>query len=172
LLSSNRDAVSTGAEALALAGDFDGARKLFDDLSRRFPADYRIIGPGPPTYALIAAARGKSVEALRFLDQPNRFVAGRTFGFVPLYIRGLAYLRLRDAKRAEVEFQRIVDQRGFAKLTAVCPLAHLGLARAYVLDGETAKARIAYQDFLGLWKDADPDAPILKQAKSEYAKLQ
>jgi serine/threonine protein kinase len=172
LLSSNRDAVSTGAEALALAGDFDGARKFFDDLSRRFPADYRIIGTGPPTYALIAAARGKSVEALRFLDQPNRFVAGRTFGFVPLYIRGLAYLRLRDAKRAEVEFQRIVDQRGFAKLTAVCSLAHLGLARAYVLDGETAKARTAYQDFLALWKDADPDAPILKQAKYEYAKLQ
>ena len=90
----------------------------------------------------------------------------------PAYLRGQAYLLLHQGKEATVEFQRFLDHRS---LVANCPLgalAHIGLARAYVLQGDTVKARAAYQDFLALWKDADPDIPILKQAKAEYTKLQ
>jgi eukaryotic-like serine/threonine-protein kinase len=89
----------------------------------------------------------------------------------PAYLRGLGYVALHQAHDAAVEFQKIIEHRG---LVANCPLgalAHLGLSRAYVLQGDTAKARAAYQVFLTLWKDADPDIPILKQAKAECARL-
>ena len=89
----------------------------------------------------------------------------------PVYLRGLAYLASNNGQEAAVEFQKFMDRRG---LIANCPLgalAHLQLGRAYAMQGDTAKAKAAYQDFLTLWKDADPDIPILKQAKAEYAKL-
>jgi hypothetical protein len=90
----------------------------------------------------------------------------------PAYVRGEAYLMLHDGNRAAVEFQKFIDHRGLVATFSWGALARLGLARAYALQGDTAKARAAYQDFLGLWKDADPDIPILKEAKAEYAKLQ
>jgi hypothetical protein len=90
----------------------------------------------------------------------------------PVYLRGQAYLLGHQGKEAAVEFQRIIDHRGIVLNFPLGALAHLQLGRAYGLQGETAKARGAYQDFLTLWKDADPDIPILKQAKAEYAKLQ
>jgi len=89
----------------------------------------------------------------------------------PVYIRGLAYLNTRQPQAAG-EFQKILDHPGVVLNFPLGALARLGLSRAYVLAGDKAKARIAYQDFLTLWKDADPDIPILKQAKAEYAKLQ
>jgi eukaryotic-like serine/threonine-protein kinase len=88
------------------------------------------------------------------------------------YLRGLAYLLLRQGKEAAAEFQRILENRGVVQNNPQGALAHLGLARAYAMQGDTAKAKTAYQDFLTLWKDADPDIPILKQAQTEYAKLQ
>jgi cytochrome c-type biogenesis protein CcmH/NrfG len=77
-----------------------------------------------------------------------------------------------QGKEAAAEFQKIIDHRGMVLNSPIGALAHLGLARAYAMQGDTAKARAAYQDFLTLWKDADPDIPILKEAKAEYAKLQ
>jgi Tfp pilus assembly protein PilF len=87
------------------------------------------------------------------------------------YLRGLAYLQLRQGSEAAVEFQKILDHRGIVINSPIGALAHLQLARAYTMQGDTAKARAAYQDFLTLWKDADPDIPVLVAAKSEYAKL-
>jgi len=89
-----------------------------------------------------------------------------------MYPRGLAYLQARRGAEAAAEFQKIVDHRGIGPTAIEHSLAHLGLGRAYVLTGDNAKAKAAYQDFFALWKDADPDIPILKQAKAEYAKLQ
>ena len=89
----------------------------------------------------------------------------------PVFIRGEAYLAAHQGPEAAAEFQKILDHRGIVVNSAMGALAHLGLARAYVLQGDTVKAKAAYQDFLTLWKDADPDIPILIAAKSEYAKL-
>ncbi len=90
----------------------------------------------------------------------------------PVFVRGEAYLVAREGREAAAEFQKILDHRGIALNQPIGAIAHLGLARAYVLQGDTAKGRGAYKDFFTLWKDADPDIPVLKQAKAEYAKLQ
>jgi tetratricopeptide (TPR) repeat protein len=89
-----------------------------------------------------------------------------------IYLSGEAYLALGDGERAATEFQKLIDRRGMVTNYLLGALARLGLARAYAMQGNIAKAKAAYQDFLTLWKDADPDIPILKQAKAEYAKLQ
>ena len=89
-----------------------------------------------------------------------------------MYIRAMTYLAAHDGAEAEADFQVIIDHPGIIGNYPVGALAHLGLGRADVLQGDTAKARAAYQDFLALWKDADPDIPILKEAKVEYAKLE
>jgi Tfp pilus assembly protein PilF len=90
----------------------------------------------------------------------------------PVFVRGEAYLAAHQGNEAAAEFQKILNHRGVVLNQPIGALAHLGLARAYAMQGNTAKARTAYQDFLTLWKDADPDIPILKQAKAEYAKVQ
>ena len=87
-------------------------------------------------------------------------------------MRGEAYLKAHQGSEAIAEFQKIVDHRGIILNELTGALAHLGLARAYAMSGNTVKARMKYADFLALWKDADPDIPILKQAKAEYAKLE
>jgi hypothetical protein len=92
-------------------------------------------------------------------------------GLFPIYIRGLAYLKAKRGAEAAAEFQRIVVHRGIAPTFPEHSLAKLGLGRAFVMTGDTAKATAAYQDFFALWKNADPDIPILKEAKTEYAKL-
>ena len=88
-----------------------------------------------------------------------------------MYVRGEAYLRLRNGAKAATEYQKILDRRGVAPSSPLYSLARLGLGRAYALQGDSAKAKAAYQDFFAMWKDADPDVPILKEAKAEYAKL-
>jgi hypothetical protein len=90
----------------------------------------------------------------------------------PIYLRGQALLLAHEGKQAAAEFQKIIDLRGIVLNFPLGALAHLQLGRAYVLSGETARAKTAYHDFLALWKDADPGIPILTQAESEYAKLQ
>jgi eukaryotic-like serine/threonine-protein kinase len=89
----------------------------------------------------------------------------------PVFVRGEAYLAARKGGEAAAEFQKILDHRGLVLNQPIGALAHLGLGRAYVLQGDTVKAKAAYQDFLTLWKDADTDIPVLQQAKAEYAKL-
>ena len=102
-------------------------------------------------------------------SQPFPFQVG---GMYSAYLRGEAYLLARQGKEAAAEFQKIIDHRGIVLNFPLDALARLGLARSYALQGDSAKARIAYLEFLNFWKDADPDIPILKQAKAEYAKLQ
>src|SRR5258706_7945234 len=101
-------------------------------------------------------------RAIGFYNWPNLY---------PVYVRGEAYLAAHQGGEAAAEFQKILDHRGIVLNEPIGALARLQIARAYAMQGDTAKARAAYQDFLTLWKDADPDIPILKQAKAEYAKL-
>jgi lipopolysaccharide biosynthesis regulator YciM len=98
--------------------------------------------------------------------------AARAHRLYSVYVRGHAYLAARQGRKAVLEFQKILDHRGIVVSEPIGALAHLQLGRAYVLAGDKDKTRAAYQDFLTLWKDADPDFPILKEAKAEYAKLQ
>jgi hypothetical protein len=90
----------------------------------------------------------------------------------PVYMRGEAYLAVHRGIEAAIEFQKILDHRGIVVSDPIGALAHLQLGRAFALSGDTTKAKTAYQDFLTLWRDADPNIPILNQAKAEYAKLQ
>jgi eukaryotic-like serine/threonine-protein kinase len=94
------------------------------------------------------------------------------FCLYSIYLRGEAYVAARQGGAASAEFQKILNHSGIVLNEPIRALAHLGLARAFALSGDTAKANSAYQDFFALWKDADPDIPVLKQAKAEYAKLQ
>ncbi len=113
-------------------------------------------------------------EAVQLLEalRPYEFGTGpRATGATPVFLRGMAYLKLHDGAKAAAEFQRILDHRGAVGFGLEYPLAHLNLGRAYALQGDAAKAKTAYQDFFAAWKDADPDLPILKTARTEYDKL-
>ena len=113
-----------------------------------------------------------SKGAVELLQVASPVELGCGGSLLPVYVRGEAYMMLQDGKAAAAEFQKFIDYRGLVVNFPLGALARLGLARAHKLQGDTAKARAAYQDFLALWKDADPDIPILKEAKAEYAKLQ
>jgi len=151
---------------------------LADDLGTRFPEDTIVRFNYMPTLlAQIALSRGEALKAIEVLQTaaPHELGAHGASGFFtnlyPVYVRGDAYLAAHQGSEAAAEFQKILDHRGIALNSPIGALAHLGLARAYAMQGDTAKAKVAYQDFLTLWKDADPDIPILKEAKAEYAKL-
>jgi serine/threonine protein kinase/tetratricopeptide (TPR) repeat protein len=173
--SRDRDSLAISAIALALAGESAEATRLRDDLSKRLPEDTYFQGTLLPLIQAALLIHGnKTAQAIDVLAPAVPFeLGGSTPGFrtfVP-YLRGIAYLQTKQAAAATTEFQKILDHRGLVGDCFVGALAHLELARAYALAGDTAKSRAAYQDFLALWKDADPDIPILQQAKSEYAKL-
>ena len=167
------------ALALAFAGD-DRAQTLIDDLGQSFPEATIVQFNYLPTLrARIALNRGNTPEALERLRTATQYELGYStyspYGWTalyPVYVRGEAYLTAHQGGEAAAEFQKILDHRGIVLNEPIGALAHLGLARAYAMQGDTAKAKAAYQDFLTLWKDADPDIPVLKQAKAEYAKLQ
>jgi len=176
-LAPNRDVQAMAALALARAGDTAGAEKLAAELDKTFPLDTLVQRYWLPTIraavALERKAPNRAIELLKVastieLSEPTQF----TIFLCPVYLRGEAYLMLHDGNRAAAEFQKFIDHRGLVGNFPWGALARLGLARAYAIQGDTAKARAAYQDFLTLWKDADPDIPILKEAKVEYAKLQ
>jgi len=164
----------SAALALALAGDSAQARKLADVFAASYPVDTVINSLWlPEIRSVIKLNQGKAAQAVDQLA-PS---AGLELSWVephlmPAYLRGQAYLMAHRGSEASKEFQKILNHRGVVLNSPVGGLSHLGLARAYTLQGDVTKARIAYQDFLTLWKDADPDIPILKQAKAEYAKLQ
>ena len=150
-----------------------------EDLAKRFPEDTIVQFNYLPTIrAQLALNRNdvaKASEALQAAAPYELGVAGSTTfstNLYPVYVRGEVYLAAKQGAQASAEFQRILDWRGVVINEPIGALAHLGLARAYVLQGDTVKARTAYQDFLALWKDADPDIPVLVAAKSEYARLQ
>jgi eukaryotic-like serine/threonine-protein kinase len=166
--------------ALAYAGDTHRAQTLADDLRKKFPEDTVVQFNYVPTLrAKLALLRSKPQQALDALGIAAPYELGLpSYSFYnwpnlyPVYVRGEAYLAAHQGGEAAAEFQQIIDHRGIVLNEPIGALAHLQLGRAYALQGDTAKARAAYQDFFTLWKDADPDIPILKQAKAEYAKLQ
>jgi len=171
-LSRTRANLPIAAVALALAGDSSAARKLVDDLKRRYPSDFQVNDlSGPSVEALLQSSRGNASAAIQALQPAGRYDMGLAWGFLPVYVRGLVYLRDKKGKEAAAEFQKILDHRSLGATLPLHALSYVGLARAYTLAGDPAKARSAYQDFFALWKDADPDIPILKEAKTEYAKL-
>ena len=160
------------SEALALAGDSTHPQAMLEERDKRFPSDTLLHNVGTPiVLALVALDRKHPEEAVSVLQPATPFEMGNVPGMLPVYVRGLAYIQAKRGTEAAVEFQRIIDHRGIDPVGLEHPLAHLGLARAYVLMGETGKAKGAYQDFLALWKDADSDIPILREAKTEYTEL-
>jgi tetratricopeptide (TPR) repeat protein len=178
-LASTRDVQVLAAVALARVGDSDRAQKMADELQEQNPLNTKIVGYWLPS---IRAAMeishknpAKAIEILRVaapyeLGNPDPQPMGGATMY-PVYLQGHAYPLLHQGSAAAAEFQKILDHRGVVVNGPLGALARLGLARAYALQGDTVKARAAYQDFLTLWKDADPDIPILIAAKAEYAKL-
>ena len=171
-LAANRDVLATAALALARAGDTAAAEKLADELDKTYPLDtivqrYRL----PTIRAAIALQRKDPNQAIELLQVTSPIELGDLGYLLPAYLRGQGYLMLHNGKAAATEFQKFIDHRGLVANFPWGALARLQLGRAYTLSGDKDKARAAYQEFFGLWKDADPDIPILKDAKAEYAKL-
>ncbi len=145
---------------------------LANDLAKRYPEDTIVqLELVPTLQAQLALSSKDASKAIEALQAAAPYELGMTVGLHPIYVRGEAYLAAHDGSKAAAEFQKIIDHRVLV-LNPVGALAHLDLARAYALEGDTVKAKAAYQDFLALWKDADPDVQILKQAKTEYSQLQ
>ena len=179
-----RHVTYAGALALAIAGDTARAQTIADDLDHRFPEDTSVQFSYLPTLRALAALRSndpaRALEVLRpaatyeFAQPGTSFygVGGVAFGAMyPTYVRGMSYLALRKAAEAAAEFQRILDHPGIVLEDPMGALARLQLARALALSGDTVKAKRAYDDLLTLWKNGDPDTPVIKQARSEYSKL-
>jgi eukaryotic-like serine/threonine-protein kinase len=165
--------------AFALSGDAPRAQQLAQNLDKNFPEGTIVQFNFLPTIrAQLALNRGDCSKAIELLQAATPYeLASPTFSafnpaMYPVYVRGEAYLAAHQGREAAAEFQKIIDHRGIVLNEPIGALSHLQIGRAYAMQGDTAKAKAAYQDFLTLWKDADPDIPILKEAKAEYAKLQ
>jgi hypothetical protein len=177
-LSTAEDVEAPSAIALGLAGDAPQTTRLAADVAKRFPEDTILqFVYLPMIHAAAALQSGRAAKALEALAPAAPYELGRVFGtaevgLYPVSLRGEAYLAAHQGSAAAAEFQKILDHPGVVQNDLIGALAHLGLARAYAISGDTVKAKSAYQDFLGPWKNADPDIPILKEAKAEYAKLQ
>jgi hypothetical protein len=172
------DVKSLAALALARSGDTASAGKLAEALNTEFP-QHTIVQRYwlPSIRAALEINRNRARKALEILDTSAPYELAQNepiqLGMMyPVYLRGQAYLQVRQGEQAAVEFQKIIDHRGIVLNFPLGALARLGLARAYALQGDEAKAAAAYKDFLDLWKGADPDIPILKEAETEYAHLQ
>jgi eukaryotic-like serine/threonine-protein kinase len=172
-LAPNAGVMALSAVALAMTGDTAAAEKLAAELDRNYPLDTLVQGYRLPAIrAALALQRKDPHRAVELLQVTSPLELGDDGDLLPVYLRGEAYLMLRDGKAAAAEFQKFFDHRGVVGNLPSGALAHLQLGRAYNLSGDETKAKAAYQDFLTLWKDADPDIPILQQAKQEYARLQ
>ena len=178
VLASGREVESVAALALARAGDTAQAKKVADSLNQDFPRDTTVQQYWlPAIHSAIAIDQKNPTLGLQVLQtaapyelrQCEPFQLGMMY---PVYLRGEAYLQAHQGAEAAAEFQKIMDHRGIVLNFPLGVLAHLGLARAYLLEDDKTKASAAYQDFLVLWKDADTDIPIYQQAKAEYARLQ
>jgi eukaryotic-like serine/threonine-protein kinase len=183
-LSKSRDVEYGAAFALALSGDSSRSQTLADDLSRRFPEDTIVRFTYLPTLdALLALNHRQPGNAVELLQTAIPYEGGTPIeggselllgarNLYPAYVRGVVCLAARRGRQAAAEFQKILDHRGIVISDPIGALAQMQLGRAYALAGDKDRARLAYRDFLTLWKDANPDIPILKQAKAEYASLQ
>ena len=170
-ISKGGDVEAAAASALARAAEPGQAKGLADDLDKRFPLfTLRQKLDIPSIRALVEMHRGNPARAVELLQSSLPYELGEYAGLTPAYERGEAFLQMREGKEAAQEFQKIIDHRGVDPFDF--PLAKLGQARAYALQGDKANARARYDDFFALWKDADPDVPILKAARAEYGKLQ
>jgi eukaryotic-like serine/threonine-protein kinase len=176
-MADGREVVGFAAIALELAGEAANAQQLARDVAKRFPKDTIVQSDYlPMIHAALALRSGDGAKAIEALVPSLPYELGQcnptfTFSLYPVYLRGEADLAAKQGAAAVTEFQKILDHAGVVGNEPIGALAHLGLGRAYALSGETTKARAAYQDFLALWKDADPDVPLFKQAKAEYATL-
>jgi predicted Zn-dependent protease len=177
-LASSRQVKLLAALASARSGDSAQAQKLADDLYNNLPSDWAAnFFWLPAIRATIELNRKNPAKAVELLQLASRNELGQPMpGFFvgamyPVYVRGQAYLMLHQGNEAAAEFQKFLIHPGVAANSPLAGLARLGLARAYVLQGDSSKAKAAYQDFLTLWKDADPALPVLLAAKSEFAKL-
>jgi serine/threonine protein kinase/Tfp pilus assembly protein PilF len=176
-LAVDRNIAAMAALGLARAGETARAKSLAAELNQNFPLDTLAQRYWLPTIrAALELQRGNPKQAIELLQatSPYELATPMPLKIVlyPVYVRGQAYLMQRNGSAAAEEFQKFTDRRGLVANFPLGVLARLGLARAYVLQGNSDNARSAYQDFFTLWKDADPDIPILKEAKAEYAKLQ
>jgi tetratricopeptide (TPR) repeat protein/predicted Ser/Thr protein kinase len=180
-LSKGRDAEYAAAFALAVGGDIARSQAVAADLQKRFPEDTSVqFNYLPALRGVFALNRRDPRKAIDLLQAaiPNELgVSAIDFneffgGVYPIYVRGKSYLEAGQPAEAAAEFHKLLTHRGMLCADPVGALAHLQLGRAYVNSGDASKAKAAYQDFLMVWHDADPDIPILKDARSEYAKLQ
>jgi len=170
----NRDAA---ALALAQCGDITMAERLIVAMNKEYPEDTLLHTISIPIVRAFAELQqGNAAAAVAGMEAGRPYELGIGPGGYPAYrlvhARGFAYLRMKDGEKAAAEFQKILDHRSLMPTSELIPLSQLNIGRAYALQGDVGKARTAYQDFLALWKDADPDIPILIEAKAEYAKLQ
>jgi len=177
-LAPGRDVKMLAALTLARAGESARAKAIVEELQKSYPSQTMLkVYWLPAIKAAIELNTNNPTQALVFLEaaapyelgDPPPFQVGTVY---PAYVRGQAYLAAHNGNSAAAEFQKFLDHRVIVVNFPLGALAHLGLARAYAMSGDTAKSRTAYQNFFALWKDADPDIPILKEAKAEYAKLQ
>jgi eukaryotic-like serine/threonine-protein kinase len=176
-LAPGRDVKTVAALTLARIGEAPRAKALAEELEKDYPTNTLLKLYWLPTInAAIEISKGNSSRAIVDLEPAAPYELGVGGAFVgsvyPAYVRGQAYLSAHDGTAAAAEFQKLLDHRGIVTNFVTGTLAHLQIGRAYAMQGDTEKAKAAYKDFLTLWKDADPDIPILKQAKAEYAKLQ
>jgi tetratricopeptide (TPR) repeat protein len=177
--SSVKDVQFAAGLSLALMGDKKSAIKVADGMKSRYPKDTIVRFNYLPTInAAIALEEGdpaRAVEVLKVAYSVELGLAGGTTYLTysyPIFTRGLALLAGKQGSAAAEEFQKIVDHPGIVVNEPIGVLAHLNLGRAYAMEGDAAKSKAEYHSFLTLWKNADPDIPVLKQAKAEYAKLQ
>jgi len=175
-LSQDRDTQASVMGMLALTGDAARSQKMAEDLVRQYPTDTMLNKVSVPlAQAMSDLQRNQSVQAVTRLEVATPYELGSgvgAAGYEINFIRGEAYLRSKQGAKAAAEYQKILDHRGIDPLDVSYNLSHLGLGRAQALQGNITAAKSAYQDFFAAWKDADPDLPVLKQAKAEYEKLQ
>jgi eukaryotic-like serine/threonine-protein kinase len=176
-LAPNRDVQAVAAIVLARTGKMAAAQKLAAELDKTFPLDTLVQRYWLPSMrAAIALERkdpSRAVELLKIASpiELGQHTAALTIFSCPAYLRGQAFLMLHDGNAAAAEVQKFIDHRGLVVNFPWAAMARVGLARAYAMQGDTAKAKAAYQDFLTLWNDADSDIPVFIAAKAEYAKL-
>jgi serine/threonine protein kinase/Flp pilus assembly protein TadD len=179
-LSDGRDVQFLAALALIFAGNTRRSQALADGLAQRFPEDTMVqLNYLPTIRAAIALNGNNAARAIKILQvatpyelQAPAYGGALVNNLYPVYVRGQAYLAMHRGNEAATEFEKIIEHSGVVLNEPVGALAHLQLGRSYALAGKMTRAHKAYQDFLTLWKDADADIPVLKQAKAEYAKLQ
>jgi eukaryotic-like serine/threonine-protein kinase len=170
-LAENINSRETGMYVFARIGDTAQSEKLAAGLTKEYSYATMLNQVYvPAASALIRLQNNQPEQAIAALESAKPYELS-VAGLGAVFVRGEAYLRSRDGAKAAAEYQKILDHRGLDPVGWYHSLAHLGLGRAYALQGDTAKAKTAYQDFLAIWKDADPDVPLLKTAKAEYEKL-